>query len=231
MKILALILCLCTLFALTSCDMLVDYIEQFMPPEDTGVQNDKDGENSDADGTAGNPDDNAPDSDESPMTSLEWENATDVKNFDNITFTIEVVFPDTDKPYVIVCKIDGDTASYREGSYPETVADEETREAIYSIYINTVLSIVDNFDNFSYDGEKDLFVSAADIVYNVTVMEYDAVITASNTTVKIDKNKNIAEIDCNMKQEYKENGISESLEIDVVFSFTDYGTTVVGDAK
>ena len=222
MKILALILCLCAIFALTSCDMLIDYVEQYLPLEDTNIENDKSNENADTDGTIGNSD-----AIELPITSSQWDEAIAIENFSNITFAIEVRYPDKE-PYPILCKIDGDRAAYSEGSYAEEIVDKETRDAIYTIYISTVLSIVESFDNFTYDAKSGLFTSDDDIVYNVTVMDYDATITASNTKVKVDTDKNIAEISCGMKHEFIENGKPDSLEFDVVFSFYNYGTTVVG---
>ena len=228
MKILALILCICTLFTLTSCDMLQEYLDQYMSDANNSTENDENEKNPNAnDKPDDNGENNKPDTNDSPMSSTEWENAIATENFDNITFTIQVMFPDSEEPYPMICKIDKDKASFSEGGYAEQVVDKATRDAICTIYVSTVLSIVNNFDNFTFDSVEGLFVSVDDIVYNVQIMEYDATITCTNTKVKIDGEKHIAEISCGMKQEYVEDGKPCSLEFDVVFNFFNYGTTVV----
>ena len=105
--------------------------------------------------------------------------------------------------------------------------DAEMLEAVKDIYISTTLAVVEDFDSFTYDAENDVFVSTADIVYSVTVMGTSATITASNAKVKLDADKNIAEIACDMKQEYMDEGVKDELIMKVTFTFTDYGTTVV----
>lgn len=231
-RILVLILSLCTIFAFASCDMVVDYVEQFLPIEDNEANDDKtpteDNNDTTPDGTT--PEGNDPDDNGTiggGITSDDWNSAIEQENFSNVTFSILVNMPYKDEPYPIICKLDGNRVAYSEGDYPEEVADEETAAGIRSIYINTVLSIVENVADFTFDATTGTFVSKGDIVYNVQVFGYDAKITTSNTVVKIDTDKNIAEISCHMKQDYVEDGRDYTLEFDVVFSFYNYGTTVV----
>ena len=203
-RIFALAICLCMIFAFASCDQL------------TGIIN----------SITGKGDDNEPVV--IPMTKEEWDAAKSEEKFNNVTFSMRVKFDDEAETHLITCMLDGDNASFSEDGYEEDNIGREETEAIRSIYMNTVLAILDNFANFTYDKENNLFVSSADIVYNVTVIEYDAKITAKNVKVKIDENKHIAEIACHMTQEYVERGSHHALNLDVVFTFSNYGTTVVG---
>lgn len=236
-RILVLILSLCTIFAFASCDMVVDYVEQFLPIEDNEANDDKtpteDNNDTTPDGTTPDgttPEGNDPDDNGTiggGITSDDWDAAIEQENFSNVTFSILVNMPDEDEPYPILCKLDGSKVAYSEGEYPEEIADEETAEGIRNIYINTVLSIVENVENFTFDATTGTFVGKGDIVYSVQVFGYDAKITTSNTVVKIDTDKNIAEISCHMKQDYVEDGRDYTLEFDAVFSFYNYGTTVI----
>ena len=242
-RIFSLIVCICALFALTSCDMVIDYVEQFIPIKDNETFDDKDPLDENIQDTTKEDDkeitddetkdENDKDHDDSiggDISSNDWNSAIQQEKFDNVTFSIFVIFPGETEPYPVICKLDGEQAAYSEGSWPEEVVDEETTASIRSIYMNTVLAILDNFSNFTYDNTTGTFVSKDDIVYNVQVLDYDAKITASNAIVKLDTNKNIAEISCHMKQEYIESGTPESMEFDAVFAFYNYGTTVVAPA-
>ena len=215
-KILTLVLCLCIFFAIASCEALESIMDKINPkdPEDpiTDVPL-------------------TPDEIIEAISKEEWNAALIEDKFNNVTFTIMVTMPGETEPYPLVCKLAGDKAAYSEGAYEEEEVDAETRDAIKAIYISTVLAMLENFENFTYDAENEVFVSPEDIVYNVTVMGYDAKITTSGTKVKFDTNKNIAEISCYMKQEFVEDGKPESLEFDAVFSFYNYGTTVVGSGS
>ena len=116
---------------------------------------------------------------------------------------------------------------YQEGASILETMDAEELAALRNIYVNTTLAVVNNFSSFTYDAVKGAFVSKEPIVYMVNVMEYVATITASNVEVKLDSNKNISEITCDMKHEYTEHGREEELMMKATFTFTDYGTTVV----
>ena len=202
-KILALMLCLCMAFAFASCDQLTEIIDKFKGGEDV-----------------------IPDDIVESITKEEWNSAIAEEKFDNVTFKIVVTDPEESVPVTILCKLDGNKSYINDDGY-EDFGDAEVTAAMRNVYMNTVLAILNNFADFTYDAEKEIFVASKDIVYNVTVMEYDAKITVSNAKVKINTDKSIAEISCYMKQEYTENGKPCSLEFDAVFSFYDYGKTVV----
>ena len=219
-KLIALMLCLCMIFTFASCETITDLLDEIMPGE-------KDDTTDSTDDTTGGTDDTEGDI----ITKNEWDAAASEDKFNNVTFTMLVTFKGETETYPVICKLDGNSASMQEDDYEEEIVDAETAAAIRSVYMNTILAVLESYENFTYDLKAGAFVSSKDIVYNVTVIEYDATITASNVKVKIDANKNIAEISCAMKQEYVDGSDTGVLELDVVFTFSNYGTTVVGSSN
>ena len=200
MKFLSLVLCLCAIFTLVSCDLLSKL---------------EDGDTSEL----------------GKVTEEEWNAAISEEKFDNVTFAIVAHIT---SPYEvvdnIVCKIDDDKGWYSEeieDSHYEEYADEEILAALKSIYMNTTLAIVESFDNFDYDSATGAYVAKNEIVYNVIVTDYEAKITVTNVKVKLDAEKLIAEISCDMKQEYTSEYDNGTITLDAVFKFYDYGKTVV----
>lgn len=166
--------------------------------------------------------------DGAPVDEEAWLDATKDTNFQNVTFDMRCSARGTEIPdnaEVFSAKLNPDKVEI--DGVVQT--DELTITSLRSWYVESSLAILDNFDNFEYDAENDCFVSKTDIVYNVTVMGYDAKITASNVSVSLDDNMNIAKIVCDMDQEFiDDNNEPEKFELYVEFKFYDYGTTVVG---
>ena len=210
-KIIAFTLCLCMILVFASCETVEKLLNKEDPTDPTT--------------TPPTPGDII-----GSLSKEEWNSALEEDKFDNVTFSIIITRSGETEPYPIICKLDGEKAAYSEGSWGETEVDAETRDAMKSIYMNTILAMLESFDTFTYDEAAKAYVSANDIVYTVNVMGIDATITTSGTKVKFDTAKNIAEITCHMKQEYVEDGTPGVMEFDAVFSFYDYGTTVVGGA-
>lgn len=200
MNFLVLVLCLCTMLSLVACD------------------------------PAGNPDEDKL-AELGKVTEEEWNEAISEEKFENVTFAIvaRVTSPE-EVVDNIVCKIDGNKGWYSEeieDSHYEEYADEEILAAMKSIYMNTTLAIVASFEDFNFDSETGTYIAKEDIVYDVTVMDYEAKITATNVKVKLDSEKLIAEISCDMKQEYTSEYDNGTIILNAVFKFYDYGKTVV----
>ena len=188
------------------------------------------GEESSTETTSDSEQDSQDGGDETPdgeVTEGEWNEAVKDEKFNNVTFAYSVVFEGTTKSETGKFYLDGDKGMYQEGASILEAMDAEELAALRNIYVNTTLAVVNNFSSFTYDAVKGVFVSKEPIVYRVNVIEYDATITASNVEVKLDSNKNISEITCDMKHEYTENGRDYELTMKATFTFTDYGTTVV----
>jgi hypothetical protein len=109
----------------------------------------------------------------------------------------------------------------------ELVSDPETIASIKTMYTDTVLAMVENFEVFECIDPNKCYSSIENIVYSVTIMGYEATITAESVVVELDGDMNISRITCVMIQEFDDNGIPTAYTLDAEFTFTDYGTTDV----
>ncbi len=174
---------------------------------------------------ASTPADTTPDTpSDIPVTEEEWNAAISDANFDNVTFTFAGTFDDGEE-FVGTAAIAGDMA----------LIDGEPLGAEFvpmlkSVYINTALAIVGNFDDFTYDATQNVFVGKGDITYTVdaSAMGYENVsITVKNVVVTLDANEHIATIACDMTQSFIEDDKPEQLVMNVTFTYSNYGTTVI----
>ncbi|MBR2321934.1 MAG: hypothetical protein IKA57_07320 [Clostridia bacterium] len=156
-----------------------------------------------------------------------WEDATKEENFNNVTFAYSVVFKGETEVNTGTAYLDGDKAACIEGDGDLELMDKEETEALRNVYVKTVLAVLDNFTSFTYDFVTNTFVSTAEIVYTVNVMGMEAKITANGVRVWFDGDGNVSAISCDMKHEFREDGVNKALEMRTEFTFTDYGKTVV----
>ncbi len=161
---------------------------------------------------------------EGQVTKEQWEEAKASANFDNVRcdFTADFISGyDAGEVCVEYFEIDGDLVA----TVGEVFDDEEMVTTVKSVYIGTVTSVLDNFEDFTFDAEKGYYVASKPISYQVNILGTEATITAENTIVKINKDQKIASIACRMTQEFVEYGQQLEYVLDVEFKFSNYGTT------
>ena len=159
------------------------------------------------------------------VNKAEWDSMAAISNFDNVTFTTNATFLSGYSdvvPHRTVYKLDGEKAS-ADGQ----AMTGDSVEALKTMHLKTTIAIVENFEKFAYDETKKCYASIEDIVYNVTILGYDATITVKNAYVELDTDKNLAKIKCEMTQDFVEEGTPKKYVIDAEFTFENYGTTVV----
>lgn len=165
------------------------------------------------------------------ISEEEWNAAIQPSNFDNVTFAFSGSFLKADidaESFDYNCKIDGNNATMDDLIRGEHMQlDAEAITALKDTYINTATAIVENFDNFTYDKDSKAYKSNQDIVYTVTIAGLEATITAKAVSVTLDANLNIASIACTMIQDFVENATPKQYTLDITFTYSDYGTTVV----
>ena len=227
-------LCMCLGFSAVaaSCDAPADSTPAASTPADTTPE---DSTPADCTGGDSTPDDNTPDDStggdttpdtpsDIPVTEEEWNAAISDANFDNVTFTFAGAFDDGEE-FLGVAAIAGDKALV-DGD----PLGAEFIPMLKSVYVNTALAIVGNFDDFTYDATQNVFVGKGDITYTVdaSAMGYENVsITVKNVVVTLDANEYIATIACDMTQSFIEDGNPEQLVMNVTFTYSNYGTTVI----
>jgi len=156
----------------------------------------------------------------------DWNEAIQTQNFDNVTFTYRATFLSgyqSTEQHVGTLKI----AENGMISNGELVTDTETITSTRTMFIDTAVAIVANFDAFSYDAESSFYRANNPIVYHTTVLGYETTITAENVTVTWDENTNISHISCQMTQAFEEDGTPKTFVLDAEFTFTNYGTTTL----
>lgn len=158
------------------------------------------------------------------ITEEQWNNAKAEAKFDNVRCDLNVKFISGYNPgeEVTECfQIDGDLVA----SADEVYDDEEMVASVKSVYIGVVTSVLDNYSLFTFDSEKEQYISEGPIVYYVHVDGIDAKITAENIVVKVNASLDIASLSCRMTQEFNDGGKDKTYVLDVEFVFSNYGTT------
>ena len=156
-----------------------------------------------------------------------WESLLDMSNFYNVTCSFSVLFEGETEAGEFMFMLDGNAAKMVEEG-EEYMMDEEEVASLRNVYISTILMVLNNYSDFSYDQASGYYVNNNTVTYNVDMMGMDAEIIATNVKAKIDEeNNNVMEVSCHMVQNYVEDGKPDSLTLDVVFNFYDHGTTVV----
>ena len=166
------------------------------------------------------------DTNNSGIAENEWDAMTAASKFDNVTFTNNATFVsgyDSQSSHINVFKMDGD-----KGTADGEQMNASSMEAARSMITGTAVAIVKDFDKFTYNAVTGYYSSTEDIVYNVSIMGINATITAKNVVVKLDADMNIASISCNMTHNFNDGGVGKTYVLNAIFTFTDYGTTVVG---
>lgn len=165
------------------------------------------------------------------ISKEKWNNIVDLASFDNVTFILDAIGLEGVDDEREIVKISGDKCLIDE----EPVNDAGIHN-IKELFIKTSLTIVKEFENFIYDKENDVYVANKTIIYDLdmSISENDDVIeianvkiTAENVKMELDDNLNIYKITCKMTQEFNDEEGPVKFVVDVTFTFTNYGTTVI----
>ncbi len=186
------------------------------------------------------------------MTKEEWAGLSAKANFDNVTFELWAAYVAGDgasgsdiQGYLGegqdlgVYQIDGNRGYAREydGDEHNTYfLESDVVASIKSLYIETALAMLNNFEDFTYSQESKAFLSNKTISYNVAIAGITATLTVQNVKVEVLPDGYLGKISCDMKQQATKEEMAnfeedEAFELDVkvVFAFSEYGTTVLPD--
>lgn len=160
------------------------------------------------------------------VNESEWNAAIQSQKFDNVTFTYNATFT---SGYDEVGPHKGTFELVENGMLMDgkpTSAEERT--AAKTMFVDTAVAIVNNFSMFEYDKENNHYSSKENIVFNTTILGYEATITAENVLVVLDADNNIAKISCKMTQKFQgDGGNLTTYVLDTEFTFSNYGTTTI----
>lgn len=160
-----------------------------------------------------------------------WEDIVSTEKFENVTFEMNVQFKEQNGEafdgscYYKYC-LDGDRGLEIDGETSRLV-DKDVVDAIRTLFIDISLGIINNLSDFTYSVENDAFVSNKTITIDVDVMGEKATLINDNVEVDINDQNQILSIKCDMIQDFFGDDIERNLVLEVEFSFSDYGTTIV----
>ena len=156
------------------------------------------------------------------LSEIEWNAMLEDANFVNVTFSFESILWSNGKEDSYLIKFDGKKAVVGR----EVVTNEEVT-ALRKTYIDTALAILADYDKFTYYERSGSYASTEKISYSVTVEGGEAAITVDNVWVRLNAEKQLTGITCEMTQEFEKDGVQTKLEFfEVEFNFYNYGVTV-----
>lgn len=150
-----------------------------------------------------------------------WDSSCEGSSYENVTVTLDVTGEDGVLP-TSVYRIDGERASLTEAEETRALDATAARELV-----NCATAILSFYDQFALNGETRVYESIDEIEYGVTVSGYGAIITVWDAEVSFNDSARVSRIACSMRQRATVNDAPFELELQVVFTFSDYGTTVV----
>ena len=161
------------------------------------------------------------------LAKEDWEVMIQDANFENVTFGISAKFLEglevENGSYNDAIKIAGDKVQ-AEGDVMTN--PDEVRE-VKNFYISCVTGLAKNFENFEYDKESSLYVAKEAVSFPVSMAGYTATITATDLKIELNTTNQIAKATFIMRQDIEGYGATMTFIMDTVFTFSDYGTTVI----
>ena len=210
-KFLSLLLLAALLFSLIACN------EDVYTPDD-----DDDDEEEIADTNQSNQSD--------LFNDQKWNNLLNKDKFQNVTVLCESIFLsgysdyDEDEPVQTnLIKVNGEQCSLN-GEIPD---DPNTIVSVRSVFVDLALDLIGNFEAFTYNKETNTFIANRTLTGTATVSGYTAAITCESVRVTLDEDNALAKITCKMTQDIEAGEESTVFVLDVTFTYSNYGTTVV----
>ncbi len=175
------------------------------------------------------------------MTKEDWEDLSAEANFENVTVAIWGAYVSGNENVAIlgngvdigVLKVVGENVyvDYIYLNDEDEFLDSDAATLAKSLYIETALAMLENFEDFTYDKESKTFLSNKPISYDIDAGHgATATLTTTNVKVEVLPDGYLGKISCDMKQYMSSEyllGEDFNVDVKVVFSFSDYGTTVL----
>ena len=157
------------------------------------------------------------------ISESRWNEIVQISAYNNVTVIMDTKEIEGVGNYKIVISIADDNCKIVEEGAEEKI-DKET---IDQLFLNPVLSIINDYSEFSYNDKNGQYSSAKTIIRYCAIScdTFAGVVkfTAENLVVELDENENIYKVICLMTQEFNGEKIVKNVE----FTFIDYSTTVV----
>ena len=180
-------------------------------------------------------DDSSKSDDKNDAASESSKKMSDKDNFENVTWSYEVVFEGETEVNEMTIKFTKDKIAAVEESGHDEVCPEEYNEMMRNSYINVVSEMAKAFEGKEYkkDGstltynDEISFDTVVSIMGGEEVVDINANIKMTNTVIKLNSDGLMEEMECDVVQEYDANGTTGTIAFHGVFKFSDYGKTVI----
>ena len=188
--------------------------------------------NSSSDATTAAPDETTAAPDETTATPEETtatpeeiiEEIKDPENFKNVTIVMAGNMEDDEFDYTMKFA-DGNCLMGEDGVLDEFYEGEEA-DMVRSIFVDTALALLDHADQFV--STENGFRFDGEITFEVDIIGVGpATIVSTNNVITLYENGDMNSLSCHMVQTCVEG----SVIVDVTFTYSDYGTTVISSAE
>ena len=171
------------------------------------------------------------------VSENDWNEMLANPNFENYTLTQSqyVVYEGTGMQQDCIFKVAGDKASVTmtlDGSTLDTIVyTGEEAAAQKSSYEQIFRALLADFENFTYDKEENVYKTTSTITVEVPMEIYGitATIVMENAKVQLSDDGKLLNLECDYTQTTVTPDDTVVAETEAVWSFSDYGTTVVSE--
>lgn len=165
-----------------------------------------------------------------PLTTETWENMIAITNFDNVTFECSVLYLDGERlgeETYEGYKFANNAAAFYENTSEDVLLSVVETGRIRSLYVNPLLEILGDFDDYTFNEEKDGYDSLVSMTPTLSTMEEGMLVTVENVQVTVYENGLLKTLTCNVKQTFTIDGETSTYQLLVGMHFFDYGTTKI----
>lgn len=170
------------------------------------------------------------------VTKEEWKAMLSESNFENYTMTQSQTVtyaPNQTVKQDVVFKVAGDKASAKlnmDGEHAATLVYEGEEAAMQKgFYEQIYRGMLAEFDNYVYDSEKGGYKIEKEITVDIPAELYNMTIkiTMRDAFVKLSEDGRLLEFECDFTQENKTSQGVSAASAEALWTFSDYGTTVI----
>lgn len=155
-----------------------------------------------------------------------WTELLKEEHYDNVTIVCDAVFLSgyeaAESQNSNIFRFDGDAVSV-DGA----LVDRQTAESLRAACMGVMLAVLSRNEDFSCDEATNTYAYRNEVAYSAYVMGYQTDMTVRNATVTLDGNGEVSQFACEMDQAFTEDGEQMKFVLNVRFTFSDFGATVV----
>ena len=167
-----------------------------------------------------------PKTEENSGNSL-WGELAKEEYYDNVTVVVDATFISgyeyAEEENISTLKLNGDDVSI-DGVWMD---DRQAAESARATFMSVPLAVFAENESFAADEATNTYLHRGEIKYAIDFMSYQADITIRNIVITLDGSNELSKITCEMDQEFTSEGEQMKYVLNVEFTYSDFGSTVV----